>query len=317
MYKHDSLIYFETIQKDELYYDDQPLETMLYSSQPLQNPSPVDILRHWMDGLVLTKVMEGAVVKILINNYRLAMEENKEAEACLILKTALSEIEYPAVDKLKALIALWKLSQVGAPVESKEYYSSAKEFFNQSRNEMDENTRKYWGRLLNAESSDIVLYSLRAKAYDEFEAGRYAEAEKIYLNLIGHKFELPGTYCHLARVQLLMHDENAALKSVNCAWALRKTAVKYVLPRIVFLKILLVMRENRNPFLWIFRMKTLLTDDSVFLQWSIESTIKQYELMLNAHDYFFLLSLARAIQEKGKTETLEEYDIWNSRTPGI
>jgi len=317
MYKHDSIIYYETPQNSDIYFDDQPLETMLNSSQPLQIPSPVDIVRQWFEGLVMTKAMEGLVVKILINNYRLAIEENREAEACLILKTALSETDYPAVDKLKALIALWKLSQVSAPDESKEYYSSAKEFFNQSGNEMDENSRKYWSRLLHSESSDIVLYSLRAKAYDEFEAGRYAEAEKIYLNLIGHKFELPGTYCHLARVQLLMHDENAALKSINCAWKLRKSAVKYVLPRIIFLKILLLMLDNRNPIVWIFRLKSLVADDSVFLQWSIESTIKQYELRLSSQNYFFLLSLAEALQQNGKTQSLEEYDIWTSRIPGI
>jgi hypothetical protein len=73
------------------------------------------------------------------------------------------------------------------------------------------------------------------------------------------------------------------------------------------------MLESRNPFFWIFRIKALLADDSVFLQWSIESTLKLYELRLSTNNYFFLSALAEAIQEKGKTELLEQYDIWTSR----
>jgi len=317
MNKNDSILYFETPQNGELYFDDQPVETMLYSSQPLQNPSPVNIVRHWSNGLVLTKAMEGVIVKLLINNYKLAMEENKEVEACLILKTALSEIEYPTVDKMKALIALWKLSQVSAPFESKEYYSNAKEFLNQNGNEIDEYTRKYWSRLLNSENRKSDPYYLRSKALDNLEKGDFAGAEKIYLDLIECKFELPGTYCHLARVQLLMHDEKAARKSVASAWKLRKEALKYVVPRIIFLRILFMMIENRNPFFWIIRIQALLTDESASMQWDIETTIKEYELQLSEQNYLFLLALAEAIQMKDKVEKLETFGIWKKRTPKL
>lgn len=313
MIKHDSILYPDQSEDCELFFDDQPVENMIYSRKPLHNPSPVNVITQWSDGRMLTNEMERAVVRLLINNYRIAMEQNRSNEACLLLKTTLAEMEYQALEKMRILIALWKLSEITAPPESLEYYTSAKEYFNQYGDEADESTRLYYSRLFRVEKSNSDFFSLRAKALDKLEAGKYNDAEKIYQELIGRKFELPGTYCHLARVQLLMHDENAARKSVDCAWKLRKSAVNYVLPRIIFLKILFRMLESRNPFFWIFRIKALLADDSVFLQWSIEATLKLYELRLSNNNYFFLSALAEAIQEKGKTELLEQYDIWTSR----
>jgi hypothetical protein len=301
----------------ELYFDDQPVETMIYLKDPLQKPSAMNIVTLCLNGQVLTKDLESIVIKLLINNYRIAIEKNKALEASWILKTALKEIEYQAFDKMKVLIALWKLSENAAPVESPEYYSSAKEFFNQHENEIDNNTRQYYNRLFNRENIDSDPYYLRSKALDNLEKGDFAGAEKIYMDLIERKFELPGTYCHLARVQLLMRDEKAASKSVASAWKLRTEALKYVVPRILFLKILLLMIENRNPFFWIIRLRTLLTADSASLEWDIESTIKTYELQLSVQNFVFLLALAEAIQRKDKVEKLERFGIWKMRIPKL
>jgi hypothetical protein len=283
---------------------------MIYENLHIQNPSSANIVKLWSTGQAFTKDMESVIVNILINNYRIAMEENKVAEASLILKTALNEIKYQVSDKMKVLIALWKLTENHAPDESNDYYNRAKQFFDQNESETDEYIRRYWSRLLITEDRKSDPYYLRSKALDKLEVGEFASAKKIYLELIETKFELPGTYCHMARVQLLMRDAKAARKSVASAWKLRKEALNYVLPRILFLKILLLMIENRNPIFWIFRIKSLLTNSSANMQWDIDITIKTYELQLSEQNYLFLLALAEAIQLKDKVEKLGEFEIW-------
>ena len=317
MNNYDSFFYSKPSPNGELYFDDQPVETMIYLKEPLQNPSPVNILTQWLNGLVLSKDWGSIVVKLLINNYRIAIEQNKALEASLILKTALEEIEFLVSDKMKVLIALWKLSENAAPVESPECYNRAKEFFNQHKNEIDDYTWRYYSRLFNRENIESDPYYLRSKAWDNLDKGEFAVAEKIYQGLIEQKFELPGTYCHLARVQLLMRDEKAASKSVASAWKLRTEALKYVVPRIIFLKILILLIENRNPFFWIIRIKALLTTDSASLDWDIETTIKTYELQLSELNFVFLLALAEAIQRKDKVEKLETFAIWKMRIPKL
>lgn len=317
MNNYDSFFYSKPSPNGELYFDDQPVETMIYLKESIQNPSPVNILTQWLNGLVLTKDWESIVVKLLISDYRIVIEQNKALEASLILKTALEEIEFLVSDKMKVLVALWKLSENAAPVESPECYNRAKEFFNQHKNEIDDYTWRYYSRLFNRENIESDPYYLRSKALNNLEKGEFAVAEKIYLDLIEQKFELPGTYCHLARVQLLRHDEKAARKSVASAWKLRTEALKYVVPRIIFLKILLLMIENRNPFFWIIRLKALLVDDTARMEWDIEATIKAYELQLSEQNYLFLLALAEAFQRKDKVEKLEMFGIWKKRTPKL
>jgi len=184
MNKYDYNFDAEPTPENELYFDDQAVETMIYNMQPVQNPSPVNIVSQWADGHNVTKEMESIIIKMLIQNYELAIEEHRAKKACLLLNTALTEAEDLPLEKSKLLIALWQLSRKFSPDESKEYYRRAKELTERYGSDSDKLTFRFWNTSFDNESGGLNFYALRSKALDKLVMGDFAEAEKIYLELI-------------------------------------------------------------------------------------------------------------------------------------
>jgi len=133
------------------------------------------------------------------------------------------------------------------PAEAKSFYTKAKKLVSDHEIMLDVQTKNSW-RLLNM-TGDFGAnpHILRSRALELIENKKYAEAENIYHEMIELNFELPGTLCHLARVQLLSGREKEAEKTITKAWKIRNMALRYVVPRIIFLRILLLMTKKKDP----------------------------------------------------------------------
>jgi hypothetical protein len=229
-----------------------------------------------------------------------------------------SEPDYPAdilIDDQPVESIIYRNKTKGGPTpadiamlwaEARKYHTKAKKLVNQYRDKVDEQTRNTWSKLVKNENAEANPYELRSEAMEMLEKQEFGEAEKIYRQLIRLGFELPGTLCHLARVQLLMQDEEAARKTVSRAWKLRGKALKYVLPRIIFFKILFAMTGNKNPASWMIKLKSSLQDDASYMGWTIKSTVNQYQSRLTPENFQIMMVLSEVVQEFKNKELLDE-----------
>ncbi|MEI6890217.1 MAG: hypothetical protein WCL03_13170 [Bacteroidota bacterium] len=154
------------------------------------------------------------------------------------------------------------------------------------------------------------MYKLRSEAYDKFSNSDFAGAESIYRKMMKQNFEMPGTLCHLARVQLLMNQEIDAFKTINRAWKLQTESQKYVIPRIVFFRIFFSMLYGLKFDLWIDRMHAFMKNEADYLQWDIHVVINEYREKLQNEHYNFLIALADVISSKEKCAILEQFEFW-------
>lgn len=129
------------------------------------------------------------------------------------------------------------------------------------------------------------------EAWREFE-----QAERIYRHLEKMNFELPGTLCHLARVQILLLEYDKARVSADRAWTHRKQARNYVLPRIIYFKILFCLLDKQSPSVWLRRIKKALQKEDVIMDWDLMLMLEIVRPDLTPEAFRFMQLLGDALQ---------------------
>jgi tetratricopeptide (TPR) repeat protein len=282
--------------KNNIYLDDVPVDSLLYKDIEERKPTPADIALLWSEGYALSETMKKVLITILINKISIAFNLNRLKEAESIIKTELKNVKNNPEECIKLLIALIRLNEKLDPEEAKMYYIRTKKLIAQNGDIMDESTKCSWNTLKGSCDLEVNPYLLRTKALEMLEKQHYSEAEKIYREMIELDFDLPGTLCHLARVQLLSGQEKEAEKSVRKAWNLRGKASKYVVLRIIYFKILFLLIRNQNPSLWIDRMKTELQSPDSCLEWHIRPLLESFQSRMTPESYQFMNELAETLQ---------------------
>ena len=144
-------------------------------------------------------------------------------------------------------------------------------------------------------NEEITLF-LRTESKACLDRGEFEQAERIYRHLENMNFELPGTLCHLARVQILLYQYDKARASADQAWTLRKKALNYVLPRIIWFKILFCLLDKQNPSVWLRRMKKALHSKDVCMDWDLILMLEMVRPDLTPEAFRFLQHLGDALQ---------------------
>ena len=293
-------------EKNDIFFDDIPVDSLLYKDEATCRPTPADIAMQWAEGYPLSEPARKALVAILVNKISIAFNLNRLKEAESILKKELEKAKSYTAEYIKLLIALVRLYEKMDPDEAKKYFSQVKKLIPRHENLLDERTRSNWRLLAVRGNFEVNPHLLRSKALDMLEKKQYAEAEKIYRQMIELDFELPGTLCHLARVQLLSGQEKEAEKSVRKAWDRRSKASKYVVPRIIFFKILFLMIRNQDCSLWISRMGKELHNQDLGLEWHIQPLLESFKSRLSPENHQVLVTLAESLQNKNP-KSLREF----------
>jgi tetratricopeptide (TPR) repeat protein len=283
-------------EKNDTWLDDIPVDSFLYRTNSRGNPTPADVTIQWAEGYSLTEPMKEALIAILANKISIAINMDRVKEAESILIDELEKVKSNPAESAKLLITMIRLNERMYPAEAKNYYVKAKNMISVHESLLDAQTRNNWSLLKRSGDFEANPNALRVKALELLENKQYAEAENIYFEIIELDFEIPGTLCHLARVQLLMGQEEEAEKSVRKAWKIRDKALRYVVPRIIFLRILLLMIKKKDPSIWIGRMKHELQNPDSFLEWHIQPVLDLVKSRLTDKNHRVLVALAESLQ---------------------
>lgn len=287
-----------SVDKNDIYLDDITVDPLLYKGEPRCSPTPADIAMLWSEGYSLTATMKKALAAILVNKVSIAINLSRVTEAESILKTELEKVKNNPAEYIKLLITLIRLNEKPDMAEAKKYYVRAKKLISRHKDVLDKRTMNSWNLLSGNGSYDENPHLLRARALEMIEKQQYSEAENIYRQMIELDFELPGTLCHLARVQFLSGKEKEAEKSVRKAWSQRNKALKYVVPRIIFFKILLLMTRNQESSLWVSRLEEELKKPDSFMEWYIQPLLESLKSRLSPENHQVLVTLAESLQNK-------------------
>jgi pentatricopeptide repeat protein len=284
--------------KNEIYRDDVPLDSILYNKNSQRKPTPLDLTVLWAEGYKLTDQMKDALVSILLNRINIAICLNRINEAETILKTALEDSKNDPAKCARILVQLVLLFERIVPEKAKSYYSDARKIISGNEKLLDGYTGNVW-KILNAgREVRPNPQILRSSALEHFENKQYDEAEKIYNQMISMDFDLPGTYCHLARVQLMTGQDYEARKSVARAWELKEKAADYVVPRIIYLQILLLMLDNQDFAFWIRKINEELRKPYSTMEWHIQPLLERIKPGLTPENHQVLTTLAEFLQTK-------------------
>jgi WD40 repeat protein len=180
-------------------------------------------------------------------------------------------------------------------------------------------------RLLSAEDSraDAPPLTLRQRALESFQLGNYTEAEELLLRILGQNFEVSGTCCHLARIDLITEEFEQARRHVAQAWANGAEAPPYVIPRILWLQLALALLDReeegkarmKNVVRVLGKLKTALQNDVAFLGWTMEPVLDHLRSKLETQNLDLLTALVAALGDRTKVEKLDAFPVWREAVP--
>jgi hypothetical protein len=113
---------------------------------------------------------------------------------------------------------------------------------------------------------------LRAYALKLFKERHCTEAERIYLHLVSRRFELGSTYCHLARVCLMLGRFVDAYRHLESAEQHCRER-SYVRARTIFLRILQCYLNKRPTGGLLLKLRQTVTEPGAFEDWTMEPVI--------------------------------------------
>lgn len=330
---------------DDLIFDDDPLEHMLYGTKE-NTATPVNLLAQWQsDGE--EGVPFDAVTAVLANRPELirnmddlektelylwdALESAQTAEHCeqvadcIVVLSAVFQMtsRLPAAVKLhQQAVEIWK--EIGGPNHEKTLKTSSElidmlETINQ-KEEAERIRQGYEVDRLFAKGDQRSLLNIRNLAYKIYEQGNFNEAERIYRQLIEKRFELPGTLSHLARTLLTMplQDRRQEARTIlENAWSERRYAPGYVPPRILLWEILLNILSGKDSSRTIGMLKYALQagDDDTFWDYITLPVLKRWETSLSIENYKFLEALGCALSSRKNLTEIEKHPIWRKQAP--
>lgn len=307
-----------------LIFDDEPLETLLYGNNNGRS-TPVDVLdRCRFTGEVAPQELapllavlsqhpdkaEGlskSVLTTITTEMEKQFSSGLETDAHSIFKMANI---YQATGELEKAEQGYRLALDGndlvlplsGPQRSQVMHNLASLYSGHSRDaEAQEWQIMGDAEKSLAESSSFGLYSVRSLARNLFMAGRYAAAEQLYRRLLERKFERPGTLTHLCRALVMQDRFSEAIPAIEEAWNLLKDksifreTPRYVLARIVFLRIIFAMVQDQSYDRLLFRLRRELCRYRERMEWTIEPVIEHLRLFLDADDLNMLHVMTEAI----------------------
>ena len=161
------------------------------------------------------------------------------------------------------------------------------------------------------------LLSARKAAFTLYETGEYDRAEKILRSLIEKRFEVAGTYCHLARLLIIGDKPQKALEAVERAWEVRSGAPWYVVARILWLRLALLNvsldgspTEARARGEVVGYLKTVMDKEGPRMEWKMGPVLEALRRTLPGEEVDFLGALVRAMSGEMEVSGLDGYPDW-------
>jgi len=120
--------------------------------------------------------------------------------------------------------------------------------------------------------ANVPSLELREQALSLFKESYCAEAERIYLHLVKRGFELGSTYCHLARVCLMLDRFDDAFRHLDVAEQHCRER-SYVRARAIFLRILECYLNQHPTGRLLAQLRQTLSEPGAFEDWTMEPVV--------------------------------------------
>ncbi len=138
----------EHLHRKEIYFDDIPLDSLLYRDAKRKRPTPADIILLWRKGFHLDEAQEKILISVLVNDIMIASEVRMVAEAESILTKALARAGNDQEAAIRLLIALINLHYRGDDKKSRDYFIRARLLRSESDIKLDKMTENLWKNIL-------------------------------------------------------------------------------------------------------------------------------------------------------------------------
>jgi hypothetical protein len=121
----------------------------------------------------------------------------------------------------------------------------------------------------------------------------------------------------LARLLILTGRENEARAKVMSAWEHRSEGEPYIVPRVLFLKVLFSSLDGNIPLPILAAIKHFLKPENAFCEWKIQPVLDylKAQARLPQSSFDFLTLLARALGDRKKLSSLEAFPEWVNLKP--
>jgi len=320
----------------EFYFFDASWESFVYKNHKKETGVPGDLMKRWLRG------------------YLLDSEEKETLDKLIRKKEKIKK--FPAVSYSDFLRSLIRLIRKGIPpyrmllflkyctsnhlaqfyrelqTKSKQATRFLKQVLfrerPQSANKIRAKDSLSRGHVVSIINNSLILnpseeirpfyYAAeRSMAKELLDLKEYDLAEKIYSHLLKAGYDAPNIHCHLCRLNLLEGKKRKASHSAEQAWKLREKASSYVIPRVIWFKMLFsFLKKDKTALIcWTGRMKYCVSDASkkFVMDWDIAETLVRFKKELDPDQYKLLDSLIIALSDVRFDDTILYADIlWSS-----
>ncbi|MBN2376146.1 MAG: tetratricopeptide repeat protein [Sedimentisphaerales bacterium] len=165
----------------------------------------------------------------------------------------------------------------------------------------------------NDDNQQFSSERIRQTALEFYKQGEYARAEELLNHLLQTGFEPVSIHHHLARICLITNRLEEAEKHVELAWAARKAARLYIIPRLLWFQFVFMMLESEEKEndrvgkteSLMERIKSVMQNEGAFMEWTMEPVLEYLKPKLSQVNYEMLAGLIFVL---GCKKTLSDYD---------
>jgi tetratricopeptide (TPR) repeat protein len=154
------------------------------------------------------------------------------------------------------------------------------------------------------------LTALRSKALELFVNNEYKEAEKIYHHLLEQNFEPASTHCHLARIYFMTGRTKEAAAEVKSAMECKHGAPAYMIPRIIFLRIICAVLEGIAIKALLKELNNALLEPGANHDWTMQPVVDCLKSGMSSEYYELFSALVKALGDAQHMNYLNEMPIW-------
>jgi hypothetical protein len=156
----------------------------------------------------------------------------------------------------------------------------------------------------------------RSAALLSYCEGDYSSARNLLNSILSTGLDVPGTFCHLARLDLMTNDFASAAVHANEAWRRRSEASSYIICRILWLQIASAMlRAVDRPLPpLIGRLKTAMQGVAPY-DWTMAPVLDHLRGRLNNEHHALLSTLADVLSGTQNAAALDDLPDWQAAEP--
>jgi nephrocystin-3 len=159
---------------------------------------------------------------------------------------------------------------------------------------------------------DVVatLENIRSLSLEYYKHGDYNKAKELLDLLLTSNFEPLSINLHLARVCLMLNQNQDAQLHAEEAWKHREEAKSYILPRIIWFKAVFALLESESIGDYLGQLKTALQSEQAFMEWAMDPVLEHLKPLLKEKDHALITALVAALNDKNNLEKLNNFQEW-------